>query len=855
MTKKLLTRILAFVLMIVMVVPVLAACTETKQNDPQLVSVNITGKDVVEGRVTLLLSDIVTTAKIKLEANPAGLYLQGVTFGNPEWKVTDSEGADISSEYLPANPTKTVTFEFSDEGVYTVRAGYSLAGVIKTATVEITVTTYVYNPDAVYTYHTSFGSNVSDWSTHTNTASFGSTLAGYMYTPFYDWGIDYDAEIYDYSNGQKLIYAAAVADPIDITADLAAEGRFGLEVGDASYAWKIPLRAGMKWDNGDPITAQSYVDSMEILLSPEWKTPRASGHFSGTGGIRGAEAYYKGQASFSEVGYYCGTEEDGSEYIVAVYMLPHTAMTVIFDDPGSYYLVHKATYMSTKTETSAGSGVYKTNYNKASDWQNTRSHGPYVMTSYASNEIMYSRNPHWFGYTDMTYRTQFDGAILYQTTNIHLDMINGSNASELSDLMFRQGKLEAIGVNIDYMANYSNSIDRWRSTDTDSIWWVDITSDIDALEAINAAPHYSTENATLLAIPEFRLALSAAIDRQDLVTTTTAGNKAWYTLLSSVNFIDMEYSTSLFYRDTLPAKTVIAELYQLKYEGDAAGSVYNGGSNGVYRNIDEAITLTTGYDIDLAVELLNIAYDKATNTANPDYNARYYNSTKNIILNLYVPVEEDALTGNAALARRARKLAGFMQTAIRSSRFAKGNGSNITVTAHGAAVDAYEIYDFMADGEIEMMLASVSGGGGYSIPDMLAVFLDEYYQGMFNFLTVLDYTTLELTIDGETMTLEDWYLSMWDIIEIPLEERTEEDMELLTEIGAALELAVLQTGSYIPVYQEVSVAIYSKRINISSIMEEYNSFYGYGGLKNYTYAYTDAQWDAYVNAQGGTLTY
>ena len=30
---------------------------------------------------------------------------------------------------------------------------------------------------------------------------------------------------------------------------------------------------------------------------------------------------------------------------------------------------------------------------------------------------------------------------------------------------------------------------------------------------------------------------------------------------------------------------------------------------------------------------------------------------------------------------------------------------------------------------------------------------------------------------------------------------------------------------------------------------------GFGGLKNYTYNYTDAEWDAFVQAQGGELDY
>ena len=36
---------------------------------------------------------------------------------------------------------------------------------------------------------------------------------------------------------------------------------------------------------------------------------------------------------------------------------------------------------------------------------------------------------------------------------------------------------------------------------------------------------------------------------------------------------------------------------------------------------------------------------------------------------------------------------------------------------------------------------------------------------------------------------------------------------------------------------------------------DYNIMYAFGGLELMSYNYTDAEWDAYVAAQGGTLNY
>ena len=36
---------------------------------------------------------------------------------------------------------------------------------------------------------------------------------------------------------------------------------------------------------------------------------------------------------------------------------------------------------------------------------------------------------------------------------------------------------------------------------------------------------------------------------------------------------------------------------------------------------------------------------------------------------------------------------------------------------------------------------------------------------------------------------------------------------------------------------------------------DYNIMYGYGGIRHMTYNYTDAEWDAFVAKEGGTLSY
>ena len=72
-------------------------------------------------------------------------------------------------------------------------------------------------------------------------------------------------------------------------------------------------------------------------------------------------------------------------------------------------------------------------------------------------------------------------------------------------------------------------------------------------------------------------------------------------------------------------------------------------------------------------------------------------------------------------------------------------------------------------------------------------------------------------------------------------------------ILAALEGAVLQTYDMIPIMDDASAAL--KGMQIKYYTEEYIYGVGRGGIKYMQYYYSDAEWDAFVAEQGGTLNY
>ena len=70
---------------------------------------------------------------------------------------------------------------------------------------------------------------------------------------------------------------------------------------------------------------------------------------------------------------------------------------------------------------------------------------------------------------------------------------------------------------------------------------------------------------------------------------------------------------------------------------------------------------------------------------------------------------------------------------------------------------------------------------------------------------------------------------------------------------AALEGAVLQNYDFIPLMNDASAKLKGMKIEYYTEDEIYPL--SRGGVKYMTYNYTDAEWDAFVTEQGGTLNY
>lgn len=111
-----------------------------------------------------------------------------------------------------------------------------------------------------------------------------------------------------------VIVPAMAADfPTDVTeAVKAAHPEFNIpESATSGYAYSVKLRDDLKWDDGTPITPETYLQSYELLLRPELINYRASDAYDGSFVIANSKQYaLSGQPAFQSFGELGTTLED-----------------------------------------------------------------------------------------------------------------------------------------------------------------------------------------------------------------------------------------------------------------------------------------------------------------------------------------------------------------------------------------------------------------------------------------------------------------------------------------------------------------------------------------------------------------
>ena len=143
------------------------------------------------------------------------------------------------------------------------------------------------NSSGKYTYRMATADLADNWNVHTYTSDASNDILGYTEDGLYTF--DYN----DTKDGYVIVPAMASEMPQDVTSQYVSDTKWGITSGDTWKAIRIELRHDLKFDNGDEITADDFVESMKLLLNPEAANYRADSYYGGQFTIVGAEQYAK----------------------------------------------------------------------------------------------------------------------------------------------------------------------------------------------------------------------------------------------------------------------------------------------------------------------------------------------------------------------------------------------------------------------------------------------------------------------------------------------------------------------------------------------------------------------------------
>ncbi len=507
-------------------------------------------------------------------------------------------------------------------------------------------------------------------------------------------------------------------------------------------------------------------------------------------------------------------KDDGSlSYLAAYYM-------------SSLPLVKKDLYESCKQEPAVGSTLWTTNYN--SSLETSASWGPYKLASFQtgkSYELV--KNENWYGYNMNQYKNQ------YSVTKIACEVIA---SEETQWMMFLSGQVDGIGIDTKHLEYVDSkyAVVNYGST----AYGIQVYSNLEVLKK-------SGRNNGILAIQDFRQALSLSLNRDSFNKTVFGTLPSSYGLIGEGYYSDVE--NGVVYRNTPQAKKVLLRTYGFTENED--GTWTDGTHN--YADIDKAYDAMNGYNPALAKEYFNKAIKELTENAE-----KYgYDSTKEITL----------LYGATAANETSTKKQLFMQELV--DELAEGTALEGKIKIAMTTDYGSEWSKEFKAGSYDLCIIAGIGGNIFNPFNTIGAFVDPDDELKFSSWWDSSKEEIEFTMPAgdyegagqkHKMSVVNWYFCLNGIAEDEGQPKKFNWGEGFAPYEARLEvLAMLEEyvlSKYFSLQCSFDAEMALDGAKFSSISEDYNTFMGYGGIRYYIVNYTDAEWDAFVAQNGGDLT-
>lgn len=810
-----------------------------------------------------------------------------------------------------------------------------------------------------YTLHSWTTILPAAWNPHTWENEESQTILRYTTDSLY--GYEYTE---DYST--FLIVPSMASDyATDVTSQYV--GQYGIEEGDTNKAWSIPLKQNLKFENGDPITANTFVESTKLLLNPAAQNGRADDIYMGTFKPYNAENYLKQGAygvsefvsanmgddeyvdpalftadedgylqhegkdiifdvnssgnwygpAWSELGFdesvpqyaelVAAADENGRVKLTAELLKDFQDMIAMlqgFDDVESYaaaagdyayiefeeaaffgmfypemdwsevgffapsdyelvvviadpmednyylrsalatdfFLVNPDLYTQCIDEST---GVYTNTYGTSVDTY--IGCGPYKLTEFVEGSyVKFERNPEWHGYADGEYL-----ADTYMADGVRIQLLEGEAATATAHEMFLKGELDSFGLSTpEYINDYISS-EYTVFTDSESTWLLVMNPDMANFERTQAVAtpmlnNANSVNKTVMTLPDFRKALSYAIDRQEFILATVPSMKPAAYVLSKVLVADPE--TMQTYRSYDVAKDAVLSFWGLSDSW---------GDGKEYADRDEAIDSITGYDPEGAKALFDTAYDEAVEQG--------------------LISEEDIASGNwevqvlVGLPSEAKAYVNggeYLQTAWTNAAQGTKFENHLSVKLSDPIGSGWS-NELKDTGNIDVLFLVGWGGDPMDPYGLFGCTADPSLQ----YDTFTDKTSFTYDVEVNGQTLRASY-NAWvhealqgatitaQVIgadgnptgeTVNISAGSNDPAEVRVAIMAAGEEAVMNLANLFPLASDASASLRGMRMEY--VTYEFNLMMTFGGIEWNKFLMDDDEFAQYVASQGGTLNY
>ncbi len=131
-----------------------------------------------------------------------------------------------------------------------------------------------YEDEGFYTLQSFLSTTPANWNPLSWENADDSEVLALISSSLYEFDFDHSSE--NLEEGYVIVPEMAAGMPEDLTADYAGDPKWNVPEGATEgYVYRIPLKDNLKWDDGTPINADTFIYSAQQLLDPRMQNRRA----------------------------------------------------------------------------------------------------------------------------------------------------------------------------------------------------------------------------------------------------------------------------------------------------------------------------------------------------------------------------------------------------------------------------------------------------------------------------------------------------------------------------------------------------------------------------------------------------